>query len=439
MSPYRDNDEALAALVEDRRVHRDVYIDPELFELERERLFAATWQYVGHASEVPATGDYRTLDLAGKPLLMMRQPNGEVGVFYNRCAHKGAQLYTDEYGNAGRFIRCPYHAWTYRLDGAPLGVPLKAGYECSGLAECESGQGLGRVAEVRNYRDFIFARLAPQGPGFEDYFGPALQSIDDLVDRSPEGRLTVAGGVLRNLIRCNWKMYLENINDTVHPVSTHESAAGAAQAVWAGHEDEPHVPMAIEQILPFGSSYTFFEDMGGRIHPNGHSVLGTRFSIHSGYAQLDAYETELKSRLGEERADQVLRRAPQNAVLFPGLALKSSPQILRVIRPLAVDLTLIEAWAFRVEGAPDLLFERSLQYNRLTFSPMSIVAHDDVHLFESLQKGLCSGGNPWVSLHRGWKPDEFQAETQDTGGTNEILMRNQFRAWARWMRRTPCV
>ena len=75
-----------------------------------------------------------------------------------------------------------------------------------------------------------------------------------------------------------------------------------------------------------------------------------------------------------------------------------------MIRPLAADRTLIEAWSFRAEGAPDLLFERAMTYNRLVFSPMSVVAHDDVHLFESIQQGLRAEGNEWVSLHRDFDP-----------------------------------
>ena len=64
---------------------------------------------------------------------------------------------------------------------------------------------------------------------------------------------------------------------------------------------------------------------------------------------------------------------------------------------------------------------------------MSVVAHDDVHLFESIQRGLAADGNHWVSLHRNHAPAEFDAPTQDTNGTNELLMRNQFRAWAQFM------
>ena len=106
---------AIRALVEADRVHRDLYLDPNLFSLERERLFARTWSFVGHASEVPASGDYVTRELHGRPLVMVRDAEGVVNVLYNRCAHKGTRLVTEEAGNTGKFFRCPYHAWTYKL------------------------------------------------------------------------------------------------------------------------------------------------------------------------------------------------------------------------------------------------------------------------------------------------------------------------------------
>jgi hypothetical protein len=169
------------------------------------------------------------------------------------------------------------------------------------------------------------------------------------------------------------------------------------------------------------------------VFANGHSVLGVNFSIHSNYAQLPDYEEAMRAAHGAERAAEILQRSPQNSVLFPSLSVKGSPQAIRVIRPLAANRTLIEAWSFRAAGAPDLLFERAMSYNRLVFSPMSVVAHDDVHLFESMQQGLRAEGNEWVSLHRNFDPSELQQSTITTNGTNELLMRNQFRAWAKYM------
>ena len=423
----------ISALVQDDRVHRDVYLSPDIFALEQQQFFAHTWLYYGHTSQVPNAGDCLAQDIAGRPLVMVRQPDGGIQVLYNRCAHKGTRLVSDETGNVGRFFRCPYHAWTYKLDGTPLAVPIKAGYEGTRLKDCESGQGMTALKHVAVYRDFVFVKLGDAGPDFEGYFGEALRAIDNLVDRSPVGKLRIEGGVLRNIVHCNWKMYLENINDTVHPPSTHESATAAAGWLWEGQPADAPKPMAMEQILPFAASYDFFDRMGGRVYPNGHSLLGVNFSIHSGYAALPDYEAAMRAAHGEARATEILERSPQNALCFPSLALKGSPQAIRVIRPLAVDRTLIEAWSFRVEGAPDVLLQRSLTYNRLVFSPMSVVAHDDVHLFESIQQGLRAEGNEWISLHRGFDRAELDSATREVGGTNELLMRNQFRAWAKFM------
>lgn len=423
----------ILALVQPDRVHRDLYLSEELFALEQRHFFANTWNYVGHASQVPNAGDFIAVEIAGQPLLMVRQPDGGIRVLNNRCAHKGMPLATDASGNVARAFRCPYHNWSYRLDGSPLAFPLKEGYAGTRMQQCESGQGMGGPKDVAVYRDFVFAKINEGGPDFQAYFGEVLGAIDNLVDRSPVGRLRVDGGVIRNVIHCNWKMYLENINDTVHPLSAHESATQAANSLWKGRPADEPKPMAMEQILPFGSGYEFFDRMGGRVFPHGHSMLGTNFSIHSGYAQLPDYEAALREAHGEERATAILQRSPQNSVCFPSLSVKSSPQAIRVIRPLAADRTLVEAWSFRAEGAPDLLFERAMTYNRLVFSPMSVVAHDDVHLFESIQHGLKAGSNPWISLHRDFDPAELEGGTRDVNGTNELLMRNQFRAWAQFM------
>lgn len=424
----------ISSLVREDQVHKDLYLSEELFRLEQRTLFANTWSYLGHASQIPEAGDFFTLDLAGQPILVLRDAEGQVRAFHNRCAHKGTQLVSAESGRlTGRFLRCPYHAWAYRLDGALIAFPLKEGYEGTQLRQSEAGRGLTPVAGFHVYRDFIFGRLGAQGVGFHEYFGDILQAIDLMVDRSPTGRLRIDGGVLRNTINCNWKLYLENINDSVHPVSTHESAVRAAQSVLKAQPADAPRPLAFEQILPFGQKYDFFEQSGGKVFPNGHSITGTKFSIHSGYGSMPEYVEALQAAHGEERTRQILERSPQNMVLYPSLALKGSPQTIRVIRPVAVDRTVIEAWNFRTLDAPELLFDRALTYSRLVFSPMSVVAHDDVHLFEAQQKGLRSQAAEWVSLHREYDPRELEETTRETSGTNELLMRNQHRAWARYV------
>ena len=160
--------------------------------------------------------------------------------------------------------------------------------------------------------------------------------------------------------------------------------------------------------------------MGGRVLQHGHSVLGTQHSIHDEYSSLPGYGEQLAAAHGAQRAQAVLAFVPQNVVFYPSIAIKGAPQVMRVIRPLAVDRTLVEAWAFEAVGAPAQLLESALTYNRVAFSPASIVAHDDLHLFECVQQGLAAQGNEWVSLHR---EAGVQGDGREVSGTDEEIGR----------------
>src|SRR5258705_6519911 len=196
MGKYRDNPQALAALVRPDAVHRDVYTDPELFELEMRQLWRNTWIFVGHDSQVPQAGDYYTTQIGSQPVIMLRDADGRGNVLMNRCAHKGARLATATHGNCGSMLRCSYHRWTYRLDGSVRTIPLKSGYAETALGESQAARCVVKLAHGENYRGFVFARLGDTGPGFHEYFGEALTSIDNMADRSPEGRPAIAGGTL---------------------------------------------------------------------------------------------------------------------------------------------------------------------------------------------------------------------------------------------------
>lgn len=432
---YRNNPAAIRALVAEDSVHRDVYINRELFELEMEQLWHNTWLYVGHDSQVPKSGDFFTTTLALKPVIMLRGADGEVRVLFNRCAHKGAQVVNAVSGHAATALRCPYHGWTYRLDGSLRTVPQKSGYDGTRFSECTAAKGLTPVHAVRNYRGFVFARLAVQGPEFEEYFGASLSSIDNMVDRAPDGRLEVAGGVLRYMHDCNWKMFIENLNDTMHPMVAHESSAGTAKSLWSGQPADAPKPMVIEQFLPFVNDYTFADNMGVRIYPNGHSFTGVNFSIHSNYAAVPEYQDAMTRAYGEERAQAILGEVRHNTVYYPSLTIKGAIQAIRVARPIAYNKTLIESWTFRLAGAPPQLLQRTLMYSRLINAPTSVVGHDDMLCYQAIQKGLEAEGNEWVSLHRGFTPGEKHHLEGDYNGNNEVSMRSQYRAWAHFMTR----
>ncbi len=430
----------IRSLVRATEVHKHCYIDEGIFALEMQHLFANTWVYVGHASQVPQPGDFYATTVGDQPVVMVRDAEGSVRVLHNRCAHKGVQIAPEGSGHAGKFFRCPYHAWTYRLDGSLLNTPLREGYADTGFAGDEASLGMAAVGAVHVYRDFVFCRLNPQGMGFADYFGQSLSTLDNMVDRSPVGKLEVAGGVLRYVHHCNWKMLVDNQTDTCHPMVAHQSSAGTAVRVWNEAPAGTAKPMAVELYAPFVNPYSFFEGMGIRTWPNGHGHTGVSDSIHAAYSPVPGYFEAMAEAYGAERAQRILGEVRHNTVYFPNIMVKGPIQTLRLFKPLAANKTLVESWTFRLVGAPDLLLERTLMYNRLVNAPTSVVGHDDLEVYERAQRALHSRGRDWVHVGRLHSADEASAGNTAEGvihnGTSESQMRNQMRAWAHFMTAT---
>lgn len=431
MARYANDRAAVEALIRSGEIHRDVYVDEEIFQLEMKHLFANTWVFVGHDSQVPNAGDYFATEVGRQPILMVRHTDDSVHVLYNRCAHKGTKIVIDRSGNTGKRFRCPYHAWSYRTDGSLLSLPLQKGYDNTGFEKSEAGRGLARVGAVHNYRGFVFVRLNPEGIGFEEFFGDSLSSFDNMVDRSPVGKLEVAGPPLRYMHNCNWKMLVENQTDACHPMVAHESSAGMAVDLWKEldlPEDTPK-PMAMEVVAPFMSSYEFFEGMGIRTWPNGHGHTGVHHSIHSDYSAIPGYYDMMVDAYGEERAQTILGENRHNTVYFPNIMIKGPIQALRLFTPLAANKTLVESYIYRLVGAPDMLLERTAMYNRLINAPTSMVGHDDLEMYERAQEGLMVNESEWVNMQRLYDPAENSDEIAVENGTTERQMRNQFNAW----------
>jgi nitrite reductase/ring-hydroxylating ferredoxin subunit len=118
--------DTIANLVEPGRVHRRVYADPDVFELEMERIFGRAWLFVGHTSQVPQPGDYFTTELGRQPVVMTRHRDGTVHVLFNRCTHRGAKVANERCGHAAR-LTCLYHGWSFDTDGTLAAVPMPEG------------------------------------------------------------------------------------------------------------------------------------------------------------------------------------------------------------------------------------------------------------------------------------------------------------------------
>ncbi|HEY4066135.1 MAG TPA: aromatic ring-hydroxylating dioxygenase subunit alpha [Burkholderiaceae bacterium] len=425
--------EELAGLVRPDSVHRRLYTDPAVFDLEMERIYGRAWIYVGHESQVRAVGDYHTTRIGQQDVVMVRSTDAGVKVLYNRCAHKGAKVVASGDGNVGKFFRCSYHAWTYKLDGTHLSTPLRIGLADTNFDANRPEFSMRPLARVESYRGFVFASQSAEGPDLRSFLGGIASSIDNLCDRSPSGEVEVTGGVFRVLQPSNWKIFYENLHDTMHARVTHESSFTAAreQAKALGQ-----MPFELHIQDGNGEPYEFWEKLELRAYPNGHGYMEGIFDPTAATRDpvARAHFACLAEAHGEQRALEILGMNRHNTILYGSGSPHNVFQQFRVIRPLAVDRTLVEIQLFRCKGAPPGVFDRALTYANLINSPSSNVMPDDLEVYRRCQEGNQSRGGEWVSLHRYAGTDRLLEDgAVSTNGTSELPMRNQFAAWREYM------
>ncbi len=430
--------ERIAELVQPGRVHRDAYTDPGIFDLEMERIFGRAWLLLGHDSQIPRAGDFVTTQMGRQPVLIVRRRDGGVSVLFNRCAHRGSTVCSAARGTVTQFV-CPYHGWTYGLDGALLAIPSPEGY-----AEERSPQrrlGLAEVPRTEVYRGFVFASLAADGPSLRDFLGPLISSFDDLVDRSPEGEVEVAGGVSRHAYDGNWKFVLENHLDTIHPRYVHASSIAAANEQDDSRPTDGAGEVAVRQMRQNGAPNELWEGIGLWVAGGGHGYMADYHDDEKLVAASDdpvhvEYQKRMEAAYGPERAREILSVTRWNSIVFPNVSFMSQFGQLRIVRPLAAGRTVLDTYVFRLKGAPEAMFRRAVAFANVVNGTGSPVLTDDLEVYERLQAGLGADGNEWVDTGRGFGRDVRDGDNGlDRGGTgtSEIAVRNQFRAWAAYM------
>ena len=194
----------------ERTLHRDFYFSDRIFQEEQERIFWHEWFCAGREEDLGKPGDYVCLDVAGESIVVVRAREGKLAAFYNVCRHRGSRLLTETTGTLTS-IRCPYHAWTYNLDGSLRSAPYLD--EQDGFTRGDLG--LHPVA-LDSWGGFFFLNLSPRTASTRDYdLRAQLGSIPDRVRRYPLAEVRSARR-LRYEVRANWKVLLENYNECYH-------------------------------------------------------------------------------------------------------------------------------------------------------------------------------------------------------------------------------
>ncbi len=422
-------------LVEPDRVHKRVYTDPAIFDTEMTQIFERIWVYCGHESQLPNAGDYWAVRIGRQPMLMVRGQDRQINVVYNRCPHRGVQIIGNESGNTGDAFVCSYHAWSFWLDGKVRAIPLAQGYEGTRMDKGNPDCNMKRAARVATYRGFVFASLASDGPDLMEFLGDAKIAFDDMCDRSPVGEVEVVPVCHRVVQHSNWKFFMENQLDALHPSVTHQSTGIAAGRVERRiKETQGLAPLYYHYLSTFASSFEKWDSVQTVNYPQGHGILKAYMGLRPQDPDTLEYEALLKQAHGEEQAEAYLSRSIHHVLVYPYLSVQSPLQQLRCLRPLAPDKTLSEIWHFRLKGAPEAIYKRSLWYFNLVNSPATMINADDLENWTKGQWGLQSNGGDWVSFHRHHGDDRFENGVgYSNHGTSEIVMRNQFQAWTRYM------
>ncbi len=399
------------------RVHSDVYVKPEIFDLEMRRIFANSWVFVAHESMIPNPGDYCTGAIGKQPVIVSRGDDGRVHVLFNRCAHRGSVVCREERGHA-RSFRCPYHGWMYRNDGSLIGAAQRSGYPDD---FADWGLRLAAVPHVASYRGLIFANLSEHCEPLEERLAGVRYYIDAWCDRSPEGRVTVPTGTHRYDYPGNWKMQMENGVDGYHGNYVHESFANILER--SGERKASDISRTRNRVG--AKNYAKGLPNGDALLERADGMLGT-FDTKSN----PEYRELLADRYGHERMDEVLTQ--RNIFIFPNLYLFESH--IRVIRPVKVARTYVDVHPTTLVGVADDFNQARLREHQRFFGPASFGQPDDIEIFVCAQTGANVEAMPWMELSRGLAREWVNGFGEVVGhSTDENPQRAIYRQWRRQM------
>ncbi|MDH2431404.1 aromatic ring-hydroxylating dioxygenase subunit alpha [Pokkaliibacter sp. MBI-7] len=409
-----------AEMVEEGRVHKALYSDPDIFEQELDRVFNNTWVFIGHESEVPEAGSYKTAWVGRQPVILSRDRKMNLHVLQNRCRHRGATVCEGRKGKTKSFT-CPYHGWGYALDGELRALPKPEEYD--GVID-KSELPLMRLRH-ESYRGMVFATFREDIQPLEDFLGGAKKWIDLFMKQGGGYPVKVLGEHRFNFPG-NWKIQLENTTDAYHFPIIHKSFVSSLDDATA-------------DIFDFLNGDGFVEDLG-----NGHSVMVMIPELVDLEADLEqpipARFSELAAALREEgRSEEEVKRLVRaahgtgfNLNLFPNVS--CSMAFFRVLRPVSVSETEIQHVALGGEGAPVAFNRKRMRLHEHFQGPMGFGTPDDGEAWERVQKGSLAGTDGWILVNRGMGRLRQSADGNVAGAVcSETGMRGAYRQYKKMM------
>ena len=363
-------------------ISREIFVNEGIHRLELENLFPRAWLFVGHASQVPRPGDFFSSWMGSDPVLLTRDDKGELHVLLNSCRHRGMRVCRYDEGNTMHFT-CPYHAWSYSIDGSLVSTPgdlhgvpqLKAAY--SGKLRKENW-GLVRCPHVRDYKGLVFATWDTEAPEFDDYVGDFHWWLDNLADAfdGTDAGTEVFRGVQKWRIKSNWKLVCENfLGDTYHGTSTHVSVEKVGIGP-GGRGHRRHGERQNEGGFSRGRLKTSFRLGHGASDNLDYELAYPEFSeqhLHDYFVQ--AWQTR-KAKL-EKEGRPLGGRGP--ATMFPNMSFSAGfPRTILVAHPLSATETEVWRWYLVDKAAPHFVRDWLRHYYMRYAGPGGMTEQDDM-------------------------------------------------------------
>jgi anthranilate 1,2-dioxygenase (deaminating, decarboxylating) large subunit len=378
------------------RIAREMFTEPELFDMEMEFIFEKNWIYACHESEIPKPNDFITMRAGRQPMIVSRDAAGALHAMVNACQHRGATLTRMSKGNQAAFT-CPFHAWCYKNDGRLLKVKAPDQY-CEDFDKSKRGLKKARIA---SYKGFVFISLDAAGTDtLEEYLGDARAFFDMVVAQSPTGELEVLPGKSTYTYEGNWKLQNENGLDGYHVSTVHYNYVATVRQRQTVNAQKGDTSSSTLDYSKLGAGDAETDD-GWFSFKNGHSVLFSDMpnpAVRPGYATV---MPRLIEEHGQNKAEWMMHRL-RNLNIYPSMFfMEQISSQLRIVRPVAWNKTEIISQCIGVKGESDQDRVSRIRQFEDFFNVSGMGTPDDLVEFREAQRGFQARLERWNDISRG--------------------------------------
>ncbi len=334
------------------------YYDPNWYSHELEKIFYTHWLYLCHASTLRERRAFRRFTIGNQEIFVVRNEQDELKGFHNTCRHRGSALCLADQGTfPGRLIRCPYHQWSYTLDGHLVSTTSKAH-----PGDFDRTDYPLFPVSVREWRGGVFASLADDPPNIEQGFGRGSEKTENW----PMEKLVV-GHTYQKIMRCNWKIFWENFNECLHCPNVH--------------------PELCELVPLFGRGISHYRDDPNWQHHQHHAEPRYTGGLRPGAQTWSGDGQALNVRF-DSLSEEEIQRGQSYFVSLPSVYIAAHVDYMRTVRilPLAPEETEIAVeWLFLPQAMAQDDFDRR---NITDFA--TLVMEQDADASEINQRGIRS-------------------------------------------------